>query len=237
MSDKLTNVTFNKDTMDLIGELGAINSQIIVEKDEKKQNILISRKNPATTIAYIFKAPVDHFNFNGDNIAFYNFPEFYQMISCFDQPTIKQNSNKIIVSQGSAKINYVLTDAETLKKGPGKVNFSGPDATINLPSDELKELEKMIGLFGALGVELTVKDNSVVVKVFNDDYDNSFQKEYKSVGKNKSNFSLKISSEVFVLLPKEDYNLEIKKEGIVRFSFNKNGTELDLFTAELEEND
>lgn len=238
MSAKVTPVKFKKETLNLINDLAAINNQIVIGKDEKDKNAVIKSANPAETLAYIFTTKKDNFSFDGDELAFYKFSEFYQMLSCFAEPTINQNLNKLVISEKTAKLNYLLTDASIIQKGPSSIKFVNPDYSIKIEKAGLAELEKMVGLLETENVSISIKKNSAkaTIKLFNSDHNNSFEKSFTLDEKNgQEDFEIKFSAEIFRYAPKEDYTVDIKKEGILRFAFENENANVQLFTAELED--
>jgi hypothetical protein len=234
MSDAVT-VNYNKEIINLFNDLSAINPQIVFEKDEKKENVIIRRTNASGSIAYFLLTPKDNFDFEGDELAIYNYPEFYQMFSCLDKPVIKQTGNKILIIKDSARLNYLIANPEAVKKMKPKVVFNDADAKIIFSHDDIKEIQKMIGLVSAEYVEITTDGNKMNLRIFNTSHDNSFEKTYDMAEESKAKLKIKISKEIFTILPKENYSFEVKKEGIVKFSFDKENVSLQIFTAEIEE--
>jgi len=234
---KAQNVKYNKEILEMVKNLTPINNSVVIEKDvSTSKSIVINATNPTTTIAYKFLAPVDSFAFDGEEIAFYDFSEFFQLFSYFKNPELQQNTNQLLISSGKSKINYLLSDTEVIKKGPKKVAFSNPDVSFQITSEDVTELEKIINLINAENVNISVKGNKATFKLYNSAHENSFQKEFKIENASQSTIDLNFSSEVFALLPKESYKLEIKKEGIMKISLEgKSDISLELYVAEVEE--
>jgi hypothetical protein len=227
--------------LSLLNNLCAISESVIIKKEKKEnsetENLLVQRTNNSKTVAYRFTAPVEHFNFEGDNVAFYKFAEFFQLVSCFDTPTLDQKDNRIIISKDKSKITYLSSDSDTIMKGPSKISFSKPDIVMEFKGSEIKDIRKMIGLLTAENTRFSCNDQNINITLYNKNHDNSFTKTYtplKSVGKDEV-VELAIASEIFTLLPEGDYTVEIKKEGIVKFSLKKENVSLELFTAEIDE--
>ena len=230
-------MNYNQKSLEFLNNLAIINNQFIFEKSGN--NVIVKRANVSKTIAYIYTLPKEHFDFDGENIAFYNFPEFYQLFSTMANGTapilMEQNENKLILSATNSKINYLLSDIESIQKGPGNVNFSDEDLTLKLSNKDMTELKKMISLLVAENVKFSIKDKVVTVKIFNSIHDNSFEIKYTLEESSKVDFDITISSEVFTVIPIEDYSVKIKHEGIIKFELNKNSEKLELYTAEVED--
>ena len=230
---KATKLEYDKEILSLINDLSTINPSIILEKNGDQ--ILINRTNPATTIAYRLTTDASGLNFEGDEIAFHTYQEFYQLLTCFEDPSIKQNDNKVIISEKNSKINYLLSDADTIKRGPKEFLFTDADIELELSSVDIKELVKMIGLLNSNKVILSCKSNKIDVCLSNSDHDNSFNKVYDATSEEIEDFELVISTDIFTLSPKGDYKISVKKEGIAKFELMHEKVKLDLYTAEIED--
>jgi hypothetical protein len=228
----MSELKFKKEALDLVNSLTTINTSIIFEKENDK--VLVSRTNPASSIAYQLRVPNSNFDFSGDKIAIYNYPEFYQLFSTCKVPVIDQNEKSLVISEGKAKINYILSNIENLVPGAKAVKFTDPTVSFDLSHEEMKNIRKMISLIQAEYIKFTVKDNTIIIKLFNNSHNNSYEKELDIKDKTKENFEMTISSEVFTIIPENQYKIDIKKEGIIRISYEKEGTDLKIYTAEIE---
>lgn len=232
VSSKANVVEYNKESLSLINDLCSITESIIIQKDGDK--LLILRNNNSRSVVYRLILPKTSFNIEGDSIGFYKFPEFYQLLSCFSSPNILQASdNKLIIESDKSKINYLLSDIESLTKGPKKITFESPEATFELSSSELKELKKMIGLLTAKNIKLSCSKKNIDVTLYNSGHDNSFDKTYEC--KSTEDFEFPIASDIFTVIPEGDYTISIMKAGMVRFSLKRENVSLEIFTAEIDE--
>ena len=229
----LTPIKYKQETLSIINSLALIGEKIRIKKEKK--NILIAKANGSESIIYKFSAPSEFFDFVGDELAFHNFSEFFALQTVFSKPEIKQNSDKLYILSGNSRISYVVSDPDTISEFAGKINFSQPDFEVNIEKDVLKEIEKMKGILNAEKSKLTIKGDKINIGILADVYDNSFDKSLKGTNNTKEDFSYIISSEIFNVLPKADYKLEIKKEGIVRFTLKDEKINLEIFVAEVSE--
>jgi len=226
----ITKVDYNKDVLSLLNDLCAINESVIIKKEEKK--LLIQRTNNAKSVAYRLIMEPNSFNFDGDTVAFYKFPEFFQLLSCFDTPELHQSNEKLIISKDKSKINYLVSDAETLMKGPSKIRFDNPESTFELTTSDMKELKKMIGILAAKNTKISCSSSAVNITLYNNNHDNSFSKGYSA--KSSEEFEYSISSDIFTLIPEGDYIVEVIKAGIVRFTLKRENISLEVFTAQID---
>lgn len=229
----MSKIEFKKEVLDLVNQLTDFNPSIIFEKGEE-DSIFVKRMDASKSVAYILSAADDSFNFKDEEIAFYSYPEFYQLLNVFEKPEITQKENKLIISQNNSKIKYMLSDPEPLTKGPPNVKFGKEDSSLKLTVDMLKEIRKMIGLVKAEKIELDVKKEKITIKCFNSSHDNSWENVYKLEKESKKEFNLIISSQVFIMLPDNKYILDIKEEGIVKFRLKTKLVNLEVFVAELD---
>lgn len=224
-------IKHNKQFLSLINDLTPISNSVIINKTDNQ--VKITRANSASTVFYTLEAAKDAFDFDGEKIAFYEFAEFYQLLNVFENAEISLNENKLTISSDKSKIRYIISDPETIKAGPSQILFQSSDAKVVLESNEIKNFKKMIGLIKAKFIKFTVKDKNINFRCFNDAHDNSYEKNFPI--ENESDFSMKISSEVFTLIPDNKYVLEICKDGLVKISYEKDNIKLAVYVAEIED--
>lgn len=229
MSDS---VKFKKDFLNLVNDLTTINPSIIFEKNAEK-SIMIKRTDPAVTVAYVLSASSDSFDFGKEPLAIYNYPEFYQLINVFEEPQMIVEENKIIICSKKSKVKYLVSDVESISKGPKEITFPEDYVSLKLNKDILKNVKKMIGLIKAEKVAFAIDDDVIIVRCFNDSHSNSWEDEFKLEKDSEKKFNIVISSKVFTLLPDYDYSLNIAKAGIVRFKYTNESVNLEVFVAEI----
>jgi len=235
-------VEYNKEMLSLLNDLCSINESIIVKKVNEGKALMVQRANNAKSIAYRLGMNPEVFNFDGDEVAFYKFAEFYQLLSCFETPELSQIDNKFIISKDKSKINYLLSEPESITKGPSNIRFQDPSVSIKLESSDIKELKKMIGLLVAKNTRFTCKDNKADITCYNSNHDNSFTKTYDTETCDKD-IRFSISSEIFTVIPDGDYKIELMQKTTpsnkeihqARFTLIKENIALEIFTAEINE--
>jgi hypothetical protein len=227
----MSEVKFKKELFDLVNSLTPITNSIIIEN--KDDNILISRKNASSTIAYKLTAPKDAMTFDGDNIAFYDFNEFNSLLNVFESPDITIDANKMVISQNQSKLKYILSDIETITPGPKTINFPESEVTFKLAAIEIQAIKKMVNLIKAKYVTFKITDNVVNVNLFSEGHDNSYDKNFEINNVNGKSFEIKISVEVFEKIPLNEYNIDIV-QGVMKIGYSSNGMELNIFVAECE---
>lgn len=232
----MAKLQYNAELFDLLKDLTSINTNVVFEKDDKG-SIVVRRADSESTIAYQLKAPKDYFEFDEEQIAFYNYPEFYQYFKAFSQPEMSISEKKITLIDGNSKTEYLLSNPETIPSGPKSINFKDPDVRINLSASELDELLKMIGLINSKKAQIFGNGSNITIKVFNNLHDNTFEKTFKV--ENLSNLTEDIDFVMFSdtfknLPPKRDYVVEIKSQGFIKISLVDEKISLDIFTGRVK---
>ena len=253
----MSKMKFNKEYLNFVQSLSTISESIIFKKAietnvgfiskteaeaiedikiiDDKEKIFISSENDSSTIKYFLFAKPENFEFDSEEIAFYNFNEFYNLLQVFTTPDIEQKENKITISEGKTKIKYLLSDAEVLKRGPKKLLIKDKsDVKFVLTKEQLKELKKIISLLGSAKCQFEISKDKLICKLFNDSHDNSFEKEYEIKEKNTDELSMIISSEIFTLIPDLDYTIEIISEGLIIVKYQNKEFAIRFFVAEKE---
>jgi hypothetical protein len=229
-------VAYKSELFDVLKDLTAINNQVIFEKQDDK--VMIRRSDAESTIAYQLLAPKEYFAFDEEKLAFYNYMEFYQYFRAINTPEIFIDGAKIFIKSGSAKVDYILSNPESIQAGPKSINFKSPDIKFCLSSADHDELMKMINLIKPKKAQITSNGENVKVKLFNNLHDNTFEKTFdiENVSKNKDEIDFVIFSETFENIPlKRDYTIEIKKEGFIKISLVDENLSLDIYTGKIKQ--
>ena len=231
-------VTFNKEVLALIDELTSINSAIKIYKEDNR--IFIKSQNPSESIAYILSTEVSSFDFDGDEIAFYNYSDFYKWVSALNVTEIKQTSDGMLqLGNGRQKGQYQSSDVDVIRGGRFDIEFEDPDATFNLSSDDIKELIKLRSLVAKdnNNLKFTFDNRTAAVEIYNDDTANKVESDIALTSSVEEPFTLRLSDEFLGTIPgKYSYRVDIKREGIARLSMNNDfGVDVEIFIAEVEE--
>jgi len=233
----MSELKYKTETLDLINQLSTtISNGIVMTKDEAGKNIIINRTNPSESVTFFFTAPIEDFSFEGDEIAIYHFPEFFQLFSVFKEPKIVQELNKLTISKGASKIKYVLSDTEALSNSPKGCNIDvDPDTKFELTEEELKNFSKMINLVNSEKASIQIVGKSLILKLGNESHENSYEKKFDLVNEAEEEFKFEIPAEVFTVIPTGAYDVSIWKDGIITFDLKSSKVSLKILTAELED--
>ncbi len=228
----MSKVEYKKELFDIVKDLSSINNSIIFEKEDDQ--VLIKRNDAEKTTVYILKAPSTYFDFETDKIAFYNYNEFYQYFSTFENPAITLDDTKINLSEASAKVHYILSNPESIKPGPKAINFGDGDCTFSLDSKALDDIVKMNTLIKAKKAEITGTKDSISIRLYNNEHDNSFDKQFEleNLTDFTDDFQFTIFSDLFTNTPlKRNYKVNVKTQGYVKVSLIDDNMDLDIYTG------
>jgi len=229
-------ITFKKTTIDLIRRLTAINPSILIEKEN--ENIVIKSSDASGSVAYVFTAPEDHFGFDGDDVGFLDFNEFHQLLSVYKEPKIIQDDDDaldLVIKEGRSKISYRLTNSEVIKRGFNEIEFGDADVEFTVTSDDVTHINKMMSLVNAESIKITVADKKVKFTLFSKKSSNTFEEVYDADSCEDKEFEISISKDTFAMLPRDNYKISAKEEGIIKLSMiREDDSSVDIFVAEEE---
>jgi len=231
-------VTFNKEVLALIDELTSINAAIKIYKDDNK--LFIKSQNPSESMAYILTTEVSSFDFDGEEIAFYNYSDFYKWISALNVTEISQSADGMLqLGNGKQRGQYQSSDVDIVKGGNFDIEFEDPDVTFNLSSENLKEMTKLKNLIAKDNNNLKFTFDGRVghIEIYNTETSNMVETDIDLLNTVDEAFSIRLSDEFLTTLPgKYSYRVDVKREGIARFSMNNDlGVDVELYIAEVEE--
>lgn len=229
-------IKYNIETLNLLNHLSSISKTIVLEKGDDK--IYIKRYNSAETITYHFEAPLEDFDYDGEELIVLDYPEFYQFLTAFKDPVIKLEENKLIISKDKSKLRYVLTDPESIQAGPDDFpEHIKYDCVSVLKADELKNIVKMIGLVGAENTNINYSDGKLTFVFSNEIVENDFEKSFECTSSNNEEFDFTIPAETFTTIPAGEYEISINSAGWIVFKLKHDRVLLRISTSAWRDDD
>jgi hypothetical protein len=225
-------IEYRKEIFDIVNDLSQINNSVIFEKEDDK--VVIKAIDAEKTIAYVLEAPKSFFDFEDDQIAFYNYNEFYQFFRAVEAAEMKKTESMITLCGHNSKISYLLSNPESIGPSAKRPGYANSDLKFNLTAYDLSEIIKMNSLIKAKRARIYGDSKSINIRLYNDLHDNSFEKTYdiENLSGFDKEFDFAIFSEHFEKLPsKKDYVVEIKCAGFVKFSLANNDINLNIYTG------
>lgn len=232
-------VTYNDEALLLIRKLSEINKQLTIKKTEDGDNIYIDGHNPSKSIVYEFKAPVDFFDFDGDDISFFDYKEFFTLFSVNEEPDIIQEGAKLNIVKNRAKLQYHLAELEAVEdedEDEYYVDFSESHATVKITAETLKKFKTMASLTKAEELTFKVEGDKLLIKLFNLDTEPSYEEEFDLETEATEDFEFIADPDVIKLAPENDYIVDLHSSGVIRMSYKNNiNIELNLYIANSED--
>lgn len=245
-------VNYDKNALKIISEVSRIvktkdgNTPVKIVKDD--EGIHIKAGNGPKTLVFTLDAPSESFNFEGDNICFYNYEEFFNFFSMMDEPTIYQgvvnegeaNETEAVVianSNNRRRVVYPLASQEVIKGHINKVGWKNTDASFILTTDNLVQLKKVVGLLNGKSnnISFSFANSEVNVIAKTNANDNTYEDVFALTEPVEEEFSITISDEVFKFLSNIDYTVEVSKVGVIRLNFEIGAVAVSIFVTSIEE--
>lgn len=227
-------INFDNVTLKLISDLSRIcktkenNYPIKIVKDES--GIHIKAGNAGRSVVFTLDAPTSAFDFEGSELCFYDYNDFYNYATLFEgaiinQGTIGEGRNEVealIITEGKRKVSYPLSDAEVIKGSLKNVKWADPAAKFVFPSDKLSLLSKALKFLGTKDnkIKFDFSGSEVTITASTELNKNSYQDVVELNDEVEEDFSIVISDEVVKYLINIDYRVEVQKEGFIRFFFD-----------------
>ena len=230
-------IKYNKGILTLINQLSNINSKLVIKKSEEEDNITIDAKTASGSVAYSLKAPIEVFDFDGNDISFFDYRDFFRMFSVYDEPAIKQNENMFEISKERSKMTYPIAEKEAVEIDDyDYIEFEEYQAKFNLTAEHLKKFKQMTPLIKAEDLIFKVRDDKVIITLYYEKDQPTYEEEFDLSEKASKDFDIVVSPDVIKFAPENDYEIELNEIGIIKFEYlNKNNITLNLYVAENED--
>jgi len=229
-------INYNKKTLGLINQLMGVTRQLTIEKTENKKQIKIITKNASDSVAYNLFAPVEDFQFEGEDISFYDFSEFHNLFSVYESPELFQSEDKFLIQKGKSKTKYNFADKEALDNEYDYIAFNEAHAEFALSSDDFKSLQKMSKLIHSEFLKLNVTSNQITVQLFADPTQPTHEETFELKNNVGKDWEIVVSKDILDVAPDNDYIIQLRTEGIIKFIYNtEQPISLELYVTELED--
>lgn len=226
-------IKYNPEFVQLISDLSQINKKIIIERNEEEEKIIVNRKNEEKYMAYILKAPYDYFNIDG-TIGIYDYVDFFKHFNALTNPTLTVKSNKLVISDDSMNINYILASPDSLPTGAKNVNFDTPSYEFELTKEDIIKINSIQRLVKPRYATFKCTKDLITVKFLSlkDEQDTSVDQTFKpTVFDSAEDVEFNVYADVFEKIPTRDYKITIQCPGHLKFSLIDETIELDIYTG------
>lgn len=227
-------ITYNKEVLEILKHLS---KNLLKSLLLKKENDKVSIRMKAPSIYIDLNTPVDNFNFDGEQIAFYDgvYDKFYQFFDCFKNPSLFQNEHDLVLKEGKNSIKFRVSDPELIEeRNLFKVLKKLPESVvkISLDKDQFTSIKRMIKMVSTEDITFKIKGDKVVVSVENDKTKNSYDYEIDLEEAVNEEVEMTIKTTVFDSAPELNYEVTITKVGLFHFKSINEHFELNLYTGD-----
>lgn len=239
MSEK-TEIKYSAELLDTVSKLTGINKSVIFEKNEDEVNLKILNSDADTSVAYVLEAPIEYFEFEGDEVCLYNYQEFYSLLTFFEDPTISQDDYDLTIIQDKSKIDFRLTEKTQINTGRSfrEVKFGEADVEFTMDDKFVSKIKKLCAGDKINATFITFKangDGTLTYRLKNETLPNAFEETLDVTDNLEEDFDITIKSESFNKLPIATYTVGLKEAGLIEFKqVREDEINLKLYLADTE---
>jgi len=240
-------IVYNKEALSVVNHL----SQITKKRDEKnaairffkdEEGVHVRAGNEGRTIVFTVDLSSELLDFEGDELCFYDFPEFNKYLGTFDSPvlekvTINDGDNEAVsITQGRRKIVYPLSDAEVLGAPLKPIKWTEPTTKFELSVENVSTIKNILGLLGAkdTNIAFNFSGSEVIVNTVSSVKNksvNSFEDAYTLDNEVEEDFTITVKSDVFKYLGGTSYIVEVNSMGILRLFYEVAGVKASILVT------
>jgi hypothetical protein len=199
----------NGQTVDILKNFSAINSNLVINVGNKIETISASKD-----IIAVFESDEDFTK----QISIFNLNEFLGVLNAFDKPDLELNDKNVVVSQGNQKVKYNYADSSLLIVPPEKgVKFPATDIAFTLADVVLAKLLKMAAILSAEDLAIIGDGENITIKIFDkkNSLSNTFVLDVET--ETTETFQVNFKIDKFKLVS-GTYDVEISSKKISKFS-------------------
>ncbi len=194
-------------TINVLKNFANINNSIVINIGNKLETISSSKTIKATA-KVITNFP--------RRFAMYNLNKFISTMSLFNDPDVEFGETGLTISDGDRSVQLTYSDESTIIKIPNKnIVLPSIDVTVELANDNLKAVEKALGVLSVPEIIFAGKDGKVYLQAA--DSKNPSGDYYSiEIGQSDRTFRAIFKAENIKVLP-GDYKVDICSKGISKF--------------------
>jgi hypothetical protein len=226
-------VRYSKDYLSFIRELIPISPSIRFRKEGEKV-VVCNASFPSKTLGYLVVAPKECFDFEGEELNFANYMEFYQFINAIDNVNFTIQGNDIAISNKSAVLKYRMSNTKAMPKLPKSIVFKDEIITAIIPSSDMKELIKISGMIKADYVKIVFENGILTLMSFREGDESNFTKTFVPtvVAEGVTTFNMITAIDIINKMPPDhDYTFKVNAKESVCVSFESDGISFSAFAG------
>lgn len=204
----------------------------------KKNEKLVYETVDSQNLVYAkLEMPATEFPFEGDEIGFIDFPDFYNNVKLIDNATVKvvkdaaKKEEFVEIKGKNAKAKYHLSDTCIIPRvgddvipPRDKVGYE-----FNLSKDEINEIIKIFATTKTKDLELSVTAAGLKLTFKGEGLYTEFVRvKAHSAPFTGEEFSCESNSTIFNKLPKRNYLVKLDRSNLIEFNLIPNENEKDI---------
>ena len=151
--------------------------------------------------------------------AIYNLDRFISTISLFQDPELKFGEKAVSINDSNKNSDYYYADENAIKTPPDReIKLPSVDVSVNITNDNIKNVEKALGLLSVPEILITGDGTSVYLQAADSKNPTGDVHSIK-IGETDKTFRAIFKAENIKVLP-GDYSVEVCSKGISRWFNN-----------------
>jgi hypothetical protein len=239
-------ILYNTEALNTVNQLSRItknrDNKCSIKFEKDAEGIHIQAGNEGNSIVFTYDAPSEYFDFEGEEICFYDYPEFHKYFSAFESPLIEKevinegDNEALVFTQGRRKIVYPLADSEVLEGKRRKIKWDDVSAIFNFVEADVSALKSILSLLGAKETNLVFTFSGATVNVktvstMKNRSVNTYEDTFELMNEVEEDFVITIKSDVFSHLAKKDYRVEVIDAGVIRFFYDVGEAKISILVT------
>lgn len=240
----------NKQYIELLKSLTSINPSVLILRDGESN--VTRMLNVTKDIFYELVAPKSVFDFSGEDIGFFAFPEFHDLFSAFPDAEVTQlDARKLKIKDTETGDSFTYATHERLYI---KGTFKGIDPADThfkfVMSDKMRaNIKNRASLISANRINfVSNEDDSLKVTMVNSQTENDFSFIIAKTEAHpddghviddesgmRTDLSVSFPSGIIAKLPNGDYHVEVSNTGLISFILDAEGIELVVRACAIDE--
>ena len=205
------------------------------EKNEDCSRVYCNYKS--TSYNFHIDFPVSKFNFSGQEINFYDFGEFANIMKSFKYPNIIGTDSNIVLDMDKSSVEYAIGDPDATKRGFNKEKFPESDVTFKMSNESIKRLNGAKSLFSSEYLSFVYDGETLKARLTSKSRGDNKYEEFYTV-ENAENISVEFKTFALVIsaLGIGDWDVDVSNDGIVRFVYvNTEDINLRLYCMRVDD--
>jgi hypothetical protein len=180
---------------------------------------------------------VENFEFSGEEINFYDFGEFANIMKTFKYPNIVDGDAVLTLDMDTSSVDYTIGDPDAIKRGFTKERSFESDLHFKMSAESIKTLNSVKSLFGSEYLSFVYDGNTLKARLTSKTRGDNKYEEFYTVDDGKDvTVDFKMFALVTSALTIGDWVVDVCNDGIVRFTYqNTSDINLNLYCMRVDD--